>query len=366
MKKYLLALGLLSIGSVLPAQDQFIPVWERFVGGSGANSVPSFFTTDNLTRGGAYNRASTVSGGESVILVSRNTANAARVLAPNTDVALHSLDTTGVTGGAFPVNLAVTDSFGAVYVTNLGTTTGTYKLYRYASDVAAVAPTVIANGVNATAARVGDAVDIIESGNNITIYATGNNAAAKTVATSSTDGGTTWASTEVGPTVAATGITGDTIGGAIFLKGGATNITEYNQAGTAGAVFSPTTVPGYSIGQNAVLQYFSYNSGDYIFSHSYRFSADVSLGNTFTKHQILQLTNRTAGTEAGIVAFEVPIPTITGALANGNDNGNGSGAVQVWENGAGDLFAFVLVTNNYYGVYTFPNPLSVSDWDLVN
>ncbi len=363
MKKYLLSLGLLSIGSVLPAQDQFIPVWERFVGGTGANSVPAFFTTDNLTRGGSYNLASTAAGGESVILVSRNTANAARVLAPNTDVALYNLDNTGITGGTFPINLGVVDSFGAVYVCNLGTTTGAYKLYRYPSDAAAVAPTVIADGVNTTAARVGDAIDIIESGNNITIYATGNNAAARTVATSSTDGGTTWTSAEVGATAAATGITGDTIGGSIFLKAGATNITEYNQAGTAGAVFSPTSVPDYTIGQNANLQFFNYNSGDYIFSHSYRFSADATLGNTFTRHQVLQLTNRTAGSEAGIVAFEVPIPVFSGALANGNDNGNGSGAVQVWEDG-GDLFAFVLVTNNYYGVYTLPNPLSVSDWDL--
>src|SRR5213595_557212 len=74
----------------------------------------AFLGTANNERGLAF-------GNGHVYLVSRTGGNFVRILDPLTGADLGSLNTTGITGGTFAVNAAVTGSDGEIYVANLTT-----------------------------------------------------------------------------------------------------------------------------------------------------------------------------------------------------------------------------------------------------
>jgi hypothetical protein len=112
----------------------------------------TFLTTGNTERGLAY-------GNGHLYLVSRNGGNFIRILNPTTGADLGQLDTTGISGGTFAVNMVAAGGDGAIYVDNLttgDTSSSPFKVYKWASE--GVSPTVAYNsGGNLLAGgRIGD------------------------------------------------------------------------------------------------------------------------------------------------------------------------------------------------------------------
>ena len=102
--------------------------------------------TARTARGLAYNPVT-----KNLVLASRTTGlTGVAVLNSTTGAESHVLDITGVTGGTFNINMVGAGEDGAIYLANLATTSGTspnfvtqpFKVYRWASDAPAVAPTL--------------------------------------------------------------------------------------------------------------------------------------------------------------------------------------------------------------------------------
>ncbi len=128
-------------------------------GGDGwlANGESSYLANDNLARGLAY-------GNGHLYLASRTGGNNVRVLNPLTGADLGGLDLTGVSGGAFAINMISVGGDGHIYVGNLTTqaSTSPFKVYRWVSE--ASIPTTVYSGAPIEGGRVGDTLDAIGSG----------------------------------------------------------------------------------------------------------------------------------------------------------------------------------------------------------
>ena len=90
-----------------------------------------FLGTDNAQRGAALNP---VNG--NVLVVSRSFGNEIHVLSGDTGEFLHTLNTDGLEGGTFVINMIGVAEDGAVYAGNLSTSSvnPNYKLYRWSDD----------------------------------------------------------------------------------------------------------------------------------------------------------------------------------------------------------------------------------------
>jgi hypothetical protein len=126
---------------------------------NGYNGSTCTYLTDGLTeRGLAY-------GNGHLYLVSRNGGDFIRILDSVTGADLGQLNTAGVSGGYFNVNMVATGGDGAIYVGNLATTASTttpFKVYRWTSESAT--PTVAYSGPTSAGARVGDSFAATGSG----------------------------------------------------------------------------------------------------------------------------------------------------------------------------------------------------------
>jgi hypothetical protein len=125
----------------------------------------TFLGTANNERGLAF-------GNGHVYLVSRNGGNNIRILDQTTGADLGGLNTTGISGGTFPVNTIGVGGDGAIYVANLTTqsTTTPYTIYKWTSEISA--PTVAYSGNGGLAgARVGDSLAAIGSGSSTLLAA---------------------------------------------------------------------------------------------------------------------------------------------------------------------------------------------------
>jgi hypothetical protein len=175
MKKLtlILTLAALSAGvASLRAQYSIAPLVG--FGGSDGWLAPgeggyTYLGTGNLERGLAY-------GNGQVYLVSRNGGSFIRRLDSLTGADLGSpLNTTGVSGGTFAVNMVGVGGDGAIYVGNLTTqsTTSPYKVYRWADNAAV--PSVAYSGDPLAGSRVGDSFALIGSGSSTRVAAGFNN-----------------------------------------------------------------------------------------------------------------------------------------------------------------------------------------------
>jgi len=129
----------------------------------------AYLGTGNNERGLAY-------GNGHVYLVSRTSVSGSatnvRILDQNTGGDLGGLSTTGITGGTFTVSAAATGGDGAIYVTNLTTssTSTPYKVYKWTNEAAA--PTVAYSGdAGLGASRAGDDLAAIGSGSSTLLVA---------------------------------------------------------------------------------------------------------------------------------------------------------------------------------------------------
>ena len=174
----LMALGSLS-SSVFGAAT--LTPLSTFGGGDGWLSPEEYpiLGTGNTTRGLAYNPAT-----GNLIVASRTGGTFLKALSGSNGSEVAGLDTTGISGGTFPINMVTVSNDGAIFVGNLvapaaGGPGSDFKIYRYANQGAApavwyqgqpVAGTV-AGQANPTSIRTGDSLDIFGTGNALKIVA---------------------------------------------------------------------------------------------------------------------------------------------------------------------------------------------------
>jgi hypothetical protein len=143
--------------------------------GTASGGNYNYLQSSNLERGLAYNSTT-----GNLILVSRSTAgNGIRILSGTTGVDIGALNQGSgiISGGTFTTNMVGVGEDGAVYVANLqtNTTTGNFRVYRWADSAPTTTPTVAFSntitGFTAGTPRVGDSLDVIGSGVNTQIVA---------------------------------------------------------------------------------------------------------------------------------------------------------------------------------------------------
>ena len=122
----------------------------------------------NLERGLTFNPANT-----NLLLVSRGEVSGFSVVSINalTGADNYSLDTNGISGGTFPINMIRASSDGAVYAANLTTAANTtaYKIYRWSDDAPATLPTLSFSGDPGFGVAPG-----LRWGDNLALRGTGN------------------------------------------------------------------------------------------------------------------------------------------------------------------------------------------------
>lgn len=166
------ALALAAIAATAPfaAQAQLnLTALSSFGGGDGwlapNEGGYTFLGTANNERGLAY-------GNGELYLVSRTGGNFIRRLDSTTGADVGSLNTTGVTGGAFVVNKVGVADDGVIFVSNLQTTLGAaapFKVYSWANSAAT--PTVAYSGNPLNGARLGDSTLAVSgSGSSTRLY----------------------------------------------------------------------------------------------------------------------------------------------------------------------------------------------------
>jgi hypothetical protein len=143
--------------SLLPAalaQSTMTPLATFGTNGWLAPGASAFVTTGNTERGLAYNPTT-----GNLVLVSRAGGNHARVLDGTTGADLGGLDTTGVAGGTFAVNMTGITDDGTIYVGNLSTSaTANFKVYAWSGEATGfTTPPTVAFDAPSGVARSGDA-----------------------------------------------------------------------------------------------------------------------------------------------------------------------------------------------------------------
>ncbi len=113
--------------------------------------------TASTERGLAY-------GNDHLYLVSRAGGNFIRILDPLTGGDLGALNTTGIAGGTFAVNMAAVGGDGAIYVGNLTVDASSmpFTVYKWATEGAM--PEIAYTGTPLAGGRVGDTLAVIGSG----------------------------------------------------------------------------------------------------------------------------------------------------------------------------------------------------------
>lgn len=145
------------------SQGAIITALSTFGGGDGwlapGEGGYTFLTTGATERGIAY-------GNGHVYLVSRAGGNNVRILDSLTGLDLGGLNTTGISGGTFAVNMPAVSSNGSIYVANLTiamSATSPYKIYKWANE-AAVPSTMFSTSTLLAGSRLGDDIALIDTG----------------------------------------------------------------------------------------------------------------------------------------------------------------------------------------------------------
>lgn len=172
----ILALGLAVLG-VTAAQAQGLTALTSFAGDGwlapGENNSGTWLGTGNLERGMAFNSQT-----NSLYVVTRSTSGTGVKIVDATTGTLKSTTADngnlfapvgGFTGGAFTANMIGVSDDGQIFLGNLVTSAGNFRVYRWSSenDTAATGFNVAVNG------RTGDSFDVSGSGNNVAIVAAG-------------------------------------------------------------------------------------------------------------------------------------------------------------------------------------------------
>ncbi len=316
----------------MPAIPLFKTTWQRAVPTS---NLPTWFGS-NTERGFAYGK---VGGNDRVYVVNRNAGTFVKILDAATGADVGDLNTTGITGGTFPLNdIGVTDD-GKIIGSNLLTAAGDFKLYMW--DDESSAPNNFLTYTTAVTVRLGDKITVRGD------YSAGT---AEIWAASATTGvvykwvmnGGTFDPTPIiitlsdapAPAVIGSAGVGPLPDGSFYWSGNGSNVKKYAADGTLFGTVPGTVVATGSnisrylgqIGNDEYLAVFAYGTGN---------------GNA----RILRIPN---GVPEDAVLYEVT-PSL-----QVNANANGTGDVDVVFNNF-VATVFVLCTNNGLGAYEIWN-----------
>lgn len=307
---------LLAVASAQAVSFRLEPLWNVTPGQSGYE----YLTTTSGERGMDYNPTS-----GHLLVATRNTTTGAigvRVLNGTTGANLGSLNTTGVSGGTFHLNMLGIADDGAIYGANLtvNSTTTPLKIYRWANEAAA--PQVVYSGDVAAGLRFGDTFDVRGSGLNTQIAIT--QGSGSRIAVFQTADGSAFS-----PTVFNTGIS---LGGGGGVTFGADNTVWTKASGQALRLWS------FDLGTGSILKTAEFTTANFP-SGVIAIDADLTtmtLGAvqlaTPDKAVLYDISN-TSGTTLPLIDSE--------NFATDNANGNGVGSVALQDN-----LAFFLDTNN--------------------
>ncbi|MBI2946273.1 MAG: DUF4623 domain-containing protein, partial [Verrucomicrobia bacterium] len=211
--------------------DDLVPHWQLLPGDR------PYVTTDNNQRGLAFNAATT-----NLVLVNRAGGLSVVVLDAVTGAEVRTLNTDGVAGGTFALNMVGVTDDGVVYAANLSTSTTApnFKIYRWASDKSDAAPEMAfegdpagvdaVTGASKNPQRWGDSFDVRGSGANTMIVAASR--ASMTVAVFTTTDGLTFTSKVITGAAAGAGSLGVAFGegNRLWLKSNGTPLrhVEFN------------------------------------------------------------------------------------------------------------------------------------------
>ncbi len=119
---------------------------------------------DNMVRTLAYSQKT-----KHLYVASRNGGTFIKVFDPVTGNYVKDLNTAGISGGTYHINMVTATRDGQIFAGNLALANGTFKLYRYADEDAA--PALVWEGV--VPGRAGDALACSGVGDQVTVFASG-------------------------------------------------------------------------------------------------------------------------------------------------------------------------------------------------
>ncbi len=315
------------------AFSQTTTVWQQSVA---TNNLPSWFNTNSEQRSMAYGN---VGGNDQLYLTYAGRAlGPVLVLDAATGDSVGTLDTTGISGGTFPLDDIGVSSDGLIFAADLtvNAQSSPFKVYEWSSDSAAPKPIITYAD---SAYRLGDHITVTGSAsdNSLTIWAAASGKDA-VVRFTTTDYGATFTPQVI---ELQDSVTTGTIpkvypaGSDFFVSSAGVGIREYDATGKLlGAVAS---LP-INIGNMAYISGGSPMKA-YVFAYDY---TNVT-GVTPQYVRIVDVTNGVASADSVGAT-----PVLGSAL-----NANGTGAIALKDNGDGTVTIFVLATNNGIGAFSF-------------
>ncbi len=327
---------LLRVVGVPYIEPPVMTMWER----SAANStLPTWFTTANTERGVAHGKVMTGSKSleDRVFVVSRNGGLFVKVLDGLTGADLGDLNTTGVTGGLFPLNDVEVSGDGKVFACNLTTNASTAGFKVYMWDSLNAVPSVVVDYTASEAVRLGDKFSVAFNYNDNTaaIFAASATTGVGKVYKWTMTSGSFNAAPEIivlsDNAAGGSAAVGPIWGGSFYWNAGGQSARKYASDGTLLG-----TVPGTVVatGSNAIKFIGTVNGSEYFATYQY--------GGGNENARIVEVP----GGDLSLAAT-YGLTTTLGT----NANAGGTGDVDIMVNPDGTATIYVLSTNNGVGVY---------------
>ena len=330
MKKVILsifaALFIVSIG-----YSQVTTLWEK---SANSGTKPSW-EAGSLTRGLGYGL---VGGNHRLFVANRNASLGGKqifVFNALTGDSVAMLDTTGISGGTYPINDVEVSTDGIIFVGNLTTNSSTtaFKVYKYTSEGAA--PVEAINYTSATGYRLGDKFTVTGSttDNSIIIWAANAAATGEVIKFTTADNGATFTPEviSVGTLVSfSSAAIGPLANGDFYFNAHGGNAQKFTSTGTLVG-----TIPGTALSTSgSALRFLNLLSGN-------EFVAANDLLVSSNNAKILKVPG---GSPASATAFaSTPVLGATSAA--------GLGDLSVQKVSEYLFNIYVLSTNNGFGAY---------------
>ena len=369
MKKMLLTIFALICFASL-AYTQVTTLWEK---SATAGSKP-VWESGSTTRGISYGL---VGGNNRLYVVNRNAAfNGKQIFVYNavTGDSVAKLDTTGLTGGFYPVNDVEVSTDGIIFVGNLtlNATTSTFRVYKYVTELSA--PQLVIDYTSPSAMRLGDKFTVTGStaDNSIIIWAAAANSTGEVVKFTTTDNGTTFTAqvlsvgTLTSFSSAAVGPLGD---GSFYFNAHGMNAQKFSSTGTLISAI-PNAVLGTS---GSAIKYLNLFAGsEFVVANDLLVSAnnakiikvpggDPTLSSVFGTTPLLGATS--AG-GLGDVSFQKVSEFLFNIFVLSTNNGFGAYQVDLRTQFAGDYY--IPQGSNPQGFLTLNEAVSELNAGLVN
>jgi len=333
MNKVLLLIAVGVAALTVTSYAQLTTVWQR---SKATSNLPGWFGTSDNQRGLAYGK---VGGNDRVYVVNKSIPNVV-ILDAATGDSVGTLNTTGITGGTFPLDDIEVSSDGVIFAANLtvNAQSSPFKVYKWTGEGGT--PVAVISYAD-SAYRLGDHFTVTGSttDNSIVIWAAANGKKA-VVKFTTMDNGATFKATVIalndtvntGPTPKVWPLPN----GNFFISSAGVGIREYDASGNlVGAVTSMPITMGsmaYIAGGSPMKAY--------VFGYNYT-SSQVN-----NPPQFVQIVDVTNGIDKGDSVGTTPVLGTT-------LNANGTGDIALKDNGNGTVTIFVLATNNGLGAFTF-------------